>query len=452
MRFEQQWFIVILLATLTSVAQQPATGKTSDAVTDKAAAGGTISGHVYLSDTKGPARRATVYLQPAASLQIYKPNVHDQGQTGGAVTVGVQTHFDGTFFFIHVPPGDYYVIASCPGYVSPYLALSLSEGHSPDANQQPLTPSQQAAREAVLKGIPRITIQSGQPVAVDVTLERGAAISGNISYDDGNPAAGLSVELLARILGDGKEKWVAEPFLSFRDPGFTRNSTDDRGNYRISGLPAGKYIVATTFDLSALITYISSSGSGGSTISDNNQWTNFKIYSGNTTRLKDAAVLSLTPGEEHDGEDLQFPLSKLHTITGHIVSAHDGHVINSGQVDLYNSDDKSVAGTAHISGDAPGFTLNFVCDGEYILSSPMSADADYELLPQQPGSLSPPQYSGHPRHFYGYASKPLHVDGDMDAITIAVPEPTAKEAQTFKDAIEQQELQNQSSSPNIEQR
>lgn len=306
---------------------------------------------------------------------------------------------------------------------------------------------QQAARGVVLKGIPRITVQSGQPATVDLTLERGAAISGNISYDDGNPAAGLRVEFLARILNDGKETW-AEPFLSFRDPGLTTTSTDDRGNYRISGLPAGKYIIATTFDLSEDIQYFSSRGGEGS--STNNQWTPLKIYSGNTTRFEDAAVLSLTPGEEHSGEDLQFPLSKLHTIIGHIVSAHDGHVINSGQVDLYNSDDKSLAGTAHISVDDPGFTFNFIYDGEYILSSPMSADVDYQLLPQQPGALSSPQYNSRPRHFYGYASKSLHVDGDMDGVTIAVPEPTAKEAQTFKDALERQEHQNQS--PHNDQR
>lgn len=449
MRSEHQWFILILLGTLTSVAQQPATRTTSDAATDKRAAGGTVSGHVYLSDTKGPARRVNVYLQPAALLQISKPNVQDQRQPGGAVTIGVQTHFDGSFLFIHVPPGDYYVIASCPGYVSPYLALALAEGHSLDANQQPLAPSQPATRETVLKGIPRITIQSGQPATVDVTLERGAAISGNVSYDDGNPAAGLSVEFLARMLKDGKETW-AEPFVSSHYPGFTGTSSDDRGNYRISGLPAGKYIIATTFDLSDSIQYFSPLGSGSSTT--NNQWTPLKIYSGNTPRLRDAAVLSLMPGEEYSGEDLQFPIGKLHTITGHIVSAHDGHVVNTGLVELYNSDDKSLAGTSQISVDDPGFTFNFIYDGEYILSSPSSADVDDQLLQQQPRGMSSPQYKPFPRHFYGYASKPLHVDGDMDGVTIAVPEPKAKEAQIFKDAPEQEEHQNQSSSPNIEQR
>ena len=86
--------------------------------------------------------------------------------------------------------------------------------------------------------------------------------------------------------------------------------------------------------------------------------------------------------------------------------------------------------------DTHGFLFNFIYDGEYTLSSSISADVDYQLLPQRPDSVSPPQYTSHIRHLYGSVSKPLHVDGDMDGVTIVAPEPTAKEAQTFKDEIE----------------
>ena len=447
MRCEHPWFIFLLLGALPSIAQQFASGQTSIAVTGKAVPSGTLSGHVYLSDTKGLARRANVYLQSAASLQIDAPNDHDQGQADGSVAVGVQTRFDGSFFFPHVTAGDYYVIALCPGYVSPYLALALAAGRSLNSSQQTLAPPQHAAREAVLKGIPRITVRSGLSTTVDVTLERGAAISGNISYDDGSPATGLNVEVLARMFEDGKETW-GEPILSVRDS--AAPSTDDRGNYRINGLPAGKYIIAITFDLSQSIIYVSSTGSSSNSFG--NQWTPFKIYSGNTPRLKDATVLSLGPGEEYSGEDLQFPLSKLHTITGHIISAHDGHVINSGMVLLFNGDDKSLAGTTNLSVDSPGFTLNFIYDGEYILTSSNSADVDYQLVPQPPGSQGPPQYNSHPRHRYGEASKPLHVDGDMDGVTIAVPEPSANQAQAFKDALERQHQQNPPPAPNHQER
>src|SRR5690348_1188356 len=157
---------VVLLCTLTCVAQQPATGKDSDVGTTKPIGSGTVSGHVYLSDTKGPARKATVRLQPAATLQIDVPNIPRQQTAGGGVIVEVQTHFDGSFSFGHVPDGDYYVIASSPGYVSPYLALALAKGQSRYAKEEPVAASHQTATEAVLKGIPRITIESGPSASV----------------------------------------------------------------------------------------------------------------------------------------------------------------------------------------------------------------------------------------------------------------------------------------------
>jgi hypothetical protein len=54
------------------------------------------------------------------------------GQTDGGVTMSAQRRFDGSFAFNHVADGAYYVIASSPGYVSPYTALSLAEVRSPN--------------------------------------------------------------------------------------------------------------------------------------------------------------------------------------------------------------------------------------------------------------------------------------------------------------------------------
>jgi hypothetical protein len=74
----------------------------------------------------------------------------------------------------------------------------------------------------------------------------------------------------------------------------------------------------------------------------------------------------------------------------------------------------------------------------------MSADNDFVEVPQpESDTPSPPQYESHPRHFYGSVSMPLHVEGDMTNVTIAVPEPTAKEAQMFKAMQKQREQQDQ---------
>ncbi len=433
MRLKYRWVILVLLCGFPGLGQQPGPGKPIAA--DKPIATGTVTGRVYLSDTKAPARKATVYLEPAAALLADAPESH--GQADGGVTMSLQTRFDGSFAFNHVADGTYYVIASSPGYVSPYTALSLAEARSPYGDWQPLDARQQAAKQAVVKTIPRITV-SNLPASTDVTLERGAAISGNVAYDDGGPAGSLEVTVLSRMRQEGKETWA--PFKSLPGSEFRPIYTDDRGNYRISGLPAGKYLVQVTLDLTQQITYISHGGTSTSTVL--NRFDTLAIYSGSTPRLKDAAGFSVDLGEERAGEDIRIPISKLHTIHGNIVSAHDGHVINAGQVDLFNADDKSIAASGSPSQEDPAFTLNFVYEGDYTLTSVVSSDVDYELLPQPSGANGPPQYTSHPRHLYGLASMPLHVDGDMDAVILAVPEPSAKEAQSYKNAMQQQEQPN----------
>jgi hypothetical protein len=418
-----QWVVFVFLCTLNGVAQQPANGTSGSA--DKPPGTGTVTGRVYLDDTKGPARKAKVSLQPVDALQSNALHSRSSGQSDSGVTIEIETAFDGSFSFSHVPYGAYYVIASYPGYLSPPPA----EARSPYDTQQPLGPAEAKAKARVLETIPRVTVESDQPASAEVTLVRGGAISGNISYDDGNPAIGVRVEVLARTLREGKETW--SPFNSPGIP-FGLIRTDDRGNYRISCLPDQKYIVQVALDSSESITYVSSNASSSS---GSNNTTRLIIYSGNTPRLKDAAPLSVGLREERTGEDIRIPLSKLHRVTGFIVSAHDGHTINSGAVMLYSTDDQSFAGFANSTENNPGFTLTFVFDGEYILSSPMSADVDYQLLPQPIGSPSPPLYESHPLHLYGSASIPLHVGSDIDGVTIAVPEPTAKEAQVLKDAL-----------------
>ena len=108
----------IIFCTTFSAAQQSRDRKLPDA-------SGTVTGHVFFDDAKAPARKATVYLQPVASLQVDASSERSSGHSNGPVTtVVVGTQFDGSYSFTHVAPGSYYVIASCPGYISPLVALT----------------------------------------------------------------------------------------------------------------------------------------------------------------------------------------------------------------------------------------------------------------------------------------------------------------------------------------
>lgn len=427
-----RFLTIFLFCSIACVAQQPRDRRAPDD-SERTAPSGTVTGHVYLDDTKAPGRKATVYLEPVAPLQADAPPERDGNHSGGPITLAVETRFDGSFAFTHVPTGSYFVVANCPGYISPYLALSLAEARSGYGDWAPLGPNQKSAKNRVLQSLPKVSVQSSLPVSADVVLERGGAVSGIITYDDGSPATGLRVAVLARMTRDGKETWDSIDSTSHGTSFSLPLATDDRGNYRISGLPAGKYVVEVSVEFSDTKRYISSSGGGS--YSSNAHTALLSIYSGNTPRKKDAEAFSIQPREERTGEDVVIPMSKLHTIRGNIVSAHDGHIVNSGGVELRNADDHLPVAQQHLTEEDPGFALSFIFEGEYILSSMSSADVDYVQIPQPHDLTAPPQYRANPRHFYGSASMPLHVSGDMDAVTISVPEPTPKEDQMYREAI-----------------
>ncbi len=78
MRLDDRWLILVLLGALPGLAQQPAPGKADAA--DKPLPTGSVTGRVYLSDTKAPARKATVCLQPAAAMTADAPPGRGQGR------------------------------------------------------------------------------------------------------------------------------------------------------------------------------------------------------------------------------------------------------------------------------------------------------------------------------------------------------------------------------------
>jgi hypothetical protein len=450
MRSDHRWILVLFLSSLTAAAAPQAIAHSaSDASDAKPASTATVTGHVYLSDTKGPARRATVYLHAVGPLEADAPPGRGSYSSANdeVESIGVQTLLDGSFSVSGVKAGAYYVIAKYPGYISPYLSLALAKGRSSYGEWRPLGPAQQAAKKAVLETISRITVQAGEKASVDVNLERGAAVSGTVTFDDGSPAAGLEVTLLSRMLRDSEETWSEIQPVS--DSPFINIQTDDRGDYRFSGLPAGKYVVRMELNQMKVVTRILPGGGRSSSGSnDDSGYNPISIYSGSTPRLSKAESFTLLLGSERTGEDFRIPLNKLHTITGSVVSAQDGHAVRGGRVELLYADNKSFAGMANMSGDeTPGFTFHFIYDGEYLLTA-QGVDVDQKLLAQSPGGTSSPSPDNPAIHLYGAAYMPLHVDGDMDNVTISLPEPTATEVQDFRKQFQPHGQQSQTAAQN----
>ena len=167
------------------------------------------------------------------------------------------------------------------------------------------------------------------PANVDLALDRGAAISGRVVYDDGSPAIGWMLSV-ATPGGTGDDINPSSALMAQSlaiSGGGQIFKTDDLGRYRIDGLTAGSYLVRASLTATPVGISATNAGDGGSGIV-------LTAYSGNTWSRADAKPMTLTAGEDRPGVDITIPSHALHSIVGHVYAKSDDHTLNVGQVTL----------------------------------------------------------------------------------------------------------------------
>ena len=222
-----------------------------------------------------------------------------------------------------------------PGYVDPYSQFTDDDFTSTDP-----------AVRARLAQIPTVTITGTDSGHADLRLERGAAISGRILYDDGSPAVGWVLAVIKPKLPEDPTEATATamaPALAMLGAG-QPSKTDDRGRYRISGLAPGEYALRASLIAAGTGISAANMGQGGSGI-------NLVVYTGDTFNRADAKAVKVTHGDELTGIDLAIPSHKLHNISGHVVAKSDGHTLNVGQVNLTVKDNPAIHSMAAIRDD-----------------------------------------------------------------------------------------------------
>jgi hypothetical protein len=371
----------------------------------------TVTGHVYCADTNAPARFASVMLEPVSLIE--KPHLPGGKNEGHAeiMVTAVETTLDGSFTLPKVSPGTYYVIAYKAGYLSPLATFPSDVLEHPSDED----------RKRIAATVPKMTIEAGLPASIDLRLERGAAISGTVLFDDGSPAAGLAVHALVRTSHGHKERWSPLPPTPFAMSTDTR--TDDLGRYRLAGLAPRDYILQADLELQDADFGMTSGGMAttmmyrpGVTIS---------FFSGETARKRNAVPFKLTGGEERSGEDMTIPVSKLHNVSGELRAAHDGHLLTGGNVQLLDPEDKSVIEFMNLTRSDSRFHFTFVPEGRYILRVSGAADVTYEDVPYPPGTMPPTHEEAHTLRSYGSLDESLNVHDDIPILTISVPDKSA---------------------------
>ncbi|HEX7157429.1 MAG TPA: hypothetical protein VF214_00335 [Edaphobacter sp.] len=409
----------ILFLTAACSAQMPTA--TTVPVSSSPEPNGVVTGRVFCGDTGRPARFASVSLMPVPDPVKAKLDKANLGSTSkpapgtSTVSIAVDTALDGNYTLTHVAPGTYYVIVKKDGYITPLTMFSKKQLDEPTDQ----------IRALIEEALPRVQVEQDSIAHADVQLQRGAAVSGSISYDDGTPASGISVTLLRR---DENGKWVQVGGSRRINPPFSQ--TNDRGYFRIASLLPDTYLLEATLNLSDETTR-TTSDSAGHTMESMMKSFRFSLefYGEGSPHIEQATGFTLRGSDERTGQDMTLPISKLHKLTGRVVTGSNGHRINAASVELLYASEgsgKTTIARTNIEREDGLYHFEFVPEGDYTLRVTNARDVTWEPAdPPQPGTTMPggfpPPDKEHVLETYGDVDMPLLLRGDMTDVIATVP-------------------------------
>lgn len=312
-------------------------------------------GHVTVAPHGLPARRASIQLvsvqcQEQAKASGVNPleNREDFEQQllkiqGFFSHTTAVTDVNGNYVIDAAPSGDYYVHAELPGYASVLPTFPVNEMQSCSDN----------VRNALAAEGHKVTVETGKTVQVDLSLKKGAAVSGVVHYEDGQPTSQVMVLLMMEQSNGKWELYGANP----------SKFTDDRGAYRFAGLSPGKYTLQVRGAAAPDVPVVGQGMFGGPVGGQNDDL--YPTYAGGSTPREKAAIFEVEGEEELNDMNLTLPVYKVFRLSGRLVSEVDGQPVLAGNISLINTKDpKSVQRNVMIERDG-SFHLQNVLEGSY---------------------------------------------------------------------------------------
>lgn len=250
-----------------------------------------VRGRVTFGDTGKPVRRAVVTL------------LTDLNHPASMRTL---TDRRGEFRFRGVPAGKYLVAADAPGVVSRSNGFSIRNTGF--------------GFEGVEKSLGRVTVGEEGEAKVEFSVERGGALSGRVTYSDGEPASGAYLVLYTRKGGE-----LTRFFTELA-------RTDDRGAYRVEGLPPGDYVVG-----------VIERGSGGGKLLPRTDGAGLASrYHPAAASAKEATAVRVEAGEESEGVDVRLAENELRRLSGVVRWRRSGEPAQKANIMLRRRDDPGV--------------------------------------------------------------------------------------------------------------
>jgi Carboxypeptidase regulatory-like domain len=317
----------------------------------------TVSGRVTLKDE--PMRGVTVTLREQRPLTL--PSDIATAPRG-------RTDANGGFRITGVAAGRYFVSAAAPAYVS-------AES----------TPGFQQTSGKWLNVGDNETIED-----IDIELKRGSVITGSITDSSGRPLVEERVDLM-RLDESGKPQYF---YLS----NFDMSNTDDRGVYRIYGLPAGRYLVSAGHSPDGISSPMP------------NQSRHPRTYHPDVTDQSQAKSIEVGEGSEATGIDIVLgDAKKTYAINGRVVHGETGQPVSG--VQLY---------FRLISPDGRG-----VDSWSSGMGEPTNAKGEFRLQGAAKGKYAVFAQAGQGDDFY---SEPAHcdvIDSDVHGVEVRIKQGSA---------------------------
>jgi protocatechuate 3,4-dioxygenase beta subunit len=227
-----------------------------------------ITGKVVAADTGRALRRARVVVG------------------GGGRPRAASTDEQGRFQITGLPAGTYTVSAAKSGFVDGAFGQRRPSGPGTSVE---LTDGQQAAN-------------------IDIKLARGGVVTGHVMDEQGEPLARAVVTVLRQQYVRGQKQLA---------PAGTDQS-DDRGQYRVFGLPPGDYFVsATAGGIEQAVRQVVGDFGGVQQAAEASGYA--PTYYAGVTSASDATRVKLAASQEITGIDFQIQIVPFATVKGVVV-------------------------------------------------------------------------------------------------------------------------------------
>ena len=309
-------FIYLIISAVIFVHPMSSLGQSGD---QKAIATGSISG------------RVTVGTKAAANVPVgaFALEMFSRRRPVAKAT----TDSDGRFRLTGLPPAQYQI-----GALAPDLTAAEQNQRSDFGDFFPTSKS--------------VTLAAGENVEdIDLKLVRGGVITGRITDVNNKPVIEEGV-MLEGLDENGK------PLPTRRRP-FSADmyQTDDRGIYRIYGVPAGRYRVSVGIE------------SGGG-MNYNTRGFYVRTYYPDTPEQSKARVIELGEGAEVSNIDIRLgQKEETYRATGSVVDAETGQPVAGARVSYLVAPQSPERNSPYLIGSATGprgeFQINGLTPGRY---------------------------------------------------------------------------------------